>query len=287
MRTRLSLLIQTVALAAALTACGDSGPSKATFVAKADAACAPGNTTISTTAKPTNAPQVATASGTAVSTIDGQVTALRAMKTPGGKDKAQVQAIVTALANVSAPARALQDAAGKTDDAAMAKAALDMQSKADTAASSAQAYGLTQCGTLLKPGLGNMFDGVKNVVKATFLTKTTTLCRDFDRKTNALAGPGSSAASLGRYIDAVSPLMAKMVADIRALPAPPGDEGTIGDLTAAMENLIAKFKEIGTAAKANNARLVGGLVDELNVAGTAVNAKFDAYGLPVCGSAGA
>jgi hypothetical protein len=285
-RTRISLLIPAVALAAALTACGDDGPKKVDFVAKADAACTPGNTAISTLTKPTNAPQVATASGTAVTTIDGQVGALRALKAPGGKEKAQVQGIIGAIAEVSAPTKALQDAAGKTDDAAMAKAALDMQAKADTAAQSAQAYGLAQCGTQLKFGLGNMFDGVKNVVKATFVSKTETLCREFDRKTNTIAQPGSTAASLNRYIDAFTPVMSKFVTDLRALTVAPGDEGTIGELTAAIDNLLGKFKEIGAAAKANNARLVGGLVDELDVAGTAVNAKFDAYGLTVCGSTG-
>ncbi|MDQ1403218.1 MAG: hypothetical protein QOG03_1534, partial [Actinomycetota bacterium] len=44
---------------------------------------------------------------------------------------------------------------------------------------------------------------------------------------------------------------------------------------------------VSAAAKANNARLVGGLLDELNVAGTAVDAKLDAYGLTTCGSKGA
>ncbi len=280
------MLIPAVALAAALTACGDDGPNKAEFVAKADAACAPGNNAISTTAKPTNAPQVATASGTAVTTIDSQVTALRALKMPGGKDKAQIQAIVAAIADVSVPTKALQDAAGKTDDAAMAKAALDMQAKADAANKSAEAYGLAQCGTQLKFGLGNMFDGVKNVVKATFVSKTETLCRDFDRKASSITRPGSTLASLTRYIDTFTPVMNKFVADIRALTVAPGDEGAISELTAALDNLIAKFKEIGAAAVSNNPRLAGGLVNELDVAGTAVNAKFDAYGLTVCGSAG-
>lgn len=287
MRTRFSLLIPTVALAAALASCGDSAPSKAEFVAKADAACTPGNTAISTTAKPSNAPQVATASGSAVTTIDGQVIGLRALKMPGGKDKAQVQGIITAIAGVSAPTKALQDAAAKTDDAAMAKAAVDMQAKADTAAQSAQAYGLAQCGTQLKFGLGNMFDGVKNVVKASYVLKVENLCRDYYRKGDAVAAPGNTAAALVRYFDTVVTLTSKLTADIKAVPTPPGDEGTVNDLGAAMENMVAKIKETSAAFKSGNVRLASGLFDELNVAETALNAKFDAYGLPVCGSAGA
>ena len=71
--------------------------------------------------------------GTANTTIDGQVTSLRALKLPGGKDKAQVQGIITAIAAVSGPTKALQEAAGKNDNAAMATAAKDMQAKADAA----------------------------------------------------------------------------------------------------------------------------------------------------------
>ena len=286
MRTRFTLIFPAVALAAGLTACGDDGPSKVDFIAKADAACAPGNATVSTTAKPTNAPQVATSAGVAVTAIDGQVTALRAMKTPGGKDKAQIQGIVNALADVGAPTKALQDAAGKTDDAAMAKAAVDMQAKADAAHNSAQAYGLAQCGTQLKFGLGTMFDGVKNVVKASYVKKSETLCRDYYRKSDALGAPGASAAAFARYLDQEQALSVKLVTDLKAVTAPPGDEATVGEFVSAMEAVNAKVAELIAAVKANNSRLASGLFDEVNVASTAVNAKLDAYGLTVCGSSG-
>jgi predicted small lipoprotein YifL len=284
-RTRFSLLIPAVALATALTACGDDGPNKTEFVAKADAACAPGNAAVSTTAKPTNAPQVSTAAGTASTTIDGQVGALRALKMPS-KDKTQIQAFVAALADVSVPTKALQDAAGKNDDAAMAKAALDMQTKADAAATSAQAYGLAQCGTQMKFGLGNMFDGVKNVVKATYVSKAAGLCRDFLRKADAVPPPGNSLASAARALDAILVLQEKLTADLKALPVPPGDEGPVKDYLAALDTLNTKTKEFTAAAKANNGRLVVALNDEFQVTANAVSAKFDAYGLEGCGTVG-
>ena len=286
MRTRIIPIIPVIAFAMTLAACGDDAPSKASFVAQADAACAPGNTTISTTAKPTNAPQVATSAGTAASTIDSQLGSLRAMKLPGGKDNAQAQGVLTALADVSPPTKALQEAAGKTDDAAMAKAALDMQAKADTAANSAQAFGLSQCGVQLKHALGNMFDGVKNVVKASYVTKAETLCRDSFRKGDTIAAPGSTPASLARYFDAVVGLTTKLVADIKALPTPPGDEATVGDFLGAMDSMNAKITEAAAAIKSGNLRLASGLFDEIDVAETAVNAKLDAYGLKTCGSTG-
>lgn len=287
MRTRFTLLIPAVALAAALTGCGDDAPSKTQFTTEADGSCTAGNTTISTTAKPTNAPQVATAAGTAVTTIDAQVGALRAMKMPGGKDKEQAQGVINAIADVSGPTKALQDAAGKNDDGAMAKAAVEMQAKADTASTSAQAFGMSQCGVQLKFGLGNLFDGVKQVVKATYVAKGEGLCRDAARKYAAIAPPGNTQASFTRFIEAINAVSTKLATDIKALQTPPGDEATVADILAAIDGLNAKAKEAIDAARAGNGRLVLALSDELSVAETAVNAKLDAYGLKVCGSAGA
>ena len=285
MRTRLTLLIPVVALATALTACGDDGPSKTEFTTQADSACTVGNTTISTAAKPTNAPQVATAAGDATSTIDAQVAALRAMKTPGGDDKDLAVGVVNTIAEVAGPTKALQEAAGRNDDAAMARAALDMQSKAESASNTAQAFGMSQCGIQLKFGLGNLFDGVKQVVKATYVAKGEGLCRDAARKYDAIAPPGNSLASFNRFIDAVNGVSTKLAADLKALQVPPGDDATVADMIGAVDGLNAKSREAIDAVKAGNERLFIALVDELRVAQTSVNAKLDAYGLKTCGSA--
>ena len=287
MRTRFTLLIPAVALASALTACGDDGPSKAEFVTQADASCIAGNTTISTAAKPTNAPQVATAAGAATSTIDAQVGALRAMRSPRGQDKNLALGVVNAIAEVVGPTKGLQEAAGRNDDAAMAKAAVDMQAKADAASTSAQAFGMSQCGIQLKLGLGNLFDGVKQAVKANYVTKAESICRDSLRRSEAVAPPGNTLASTSRYLDAQLVISDKLAADLKAITVPPGDEATVADIVSALENLNTKGREVASAARANNARLVLALVDEVDVAGTAVNAKLDAYGLKTCGTVGA
>ena len=280
----ISLLIPSVALAAALSACGDDGPSRSDFAAKADGSCAAGNTAISSAAKPTSAPQVATSAGNAVTTLDGQVAMLRAMKMPGGKDKAQVEGVIAAIGEVGAPTRALQDAAAKNDDAAMAKAGAEMQTKVDAAAASAQAFGLVQCGTGLKPAVANLLEGTKSVVKGSYVTKAESLCRDAFRKSDAIAVPTPSLATAGRYLDALLVVFTKLATDLKAIPAPPGDEATVGELMNALDSANAKVKESSAAAKANNPKLFGALSEELDVATTALNAKFDAYGLKSCGS---
>ena len=283
---RFILLIPVLGLAAALTACGGGGVKKADFVAKADAACSPGNSGIAAVAKPSNASQVGTAAGTATTTIDAQVGALRALEMPGGTDKAQIDGIIAAIAEVAAPAKALQEAAGKNDNAAMAKAAVELQSKVDGAALQAQAYGLAQCGTGLKPAVAPMFEGTKAVVKTAYVAKGEALCRDSLRKSDALPQPGTTLSSLSRFIDRYLPIYEKFLTDFKAMPPPPGDEGTVGEILTALDAGLPKIKEISAAAKANNTRLVGALFEELGLAGTALDAKLDAYGLKACGSDG-
>ena len=286
MRTRLALLVPAVVLAVVLAACGDDGPSKAEFVTQADGACTAGNTTISTAAKPTNAQQVATAAGAATSTIEAQVGSLRALESPDGQDKSLASGVINTIAEVVGPTKALQEAAGRNDEAAMAKAAVDMQAKADAASTSAQAFGMSQCGIQLKFGLGNLFDGVKQVVKANYVSKAESICRDSLRRSEAVAPPGNTLASTSRYLDAQLVISDKLAADLKAITVPPGDEATVADFVSALENLNTKGKEVSSAAKANNPRLVLALVDEVDVAGTALNAKLDAYGLKTCGTVG-
>lgn len=285
MRTRLALLIPVVAVATALAACGDDGPSKTEFATRADGSCTAGNTAISTTAKPTSAPQVEAAAGTATSTIDAQVGALRAMETPGGQDKGLAVGVINAIAEVVGPTKALQEAAGRNDDAAMTRAALEMQGRAETASNTAQAFGMSECGIQLKFGLGNLFDGVRQVVKATYVAKGEGLCTDAARKYAAIAPPGNSLASVNRFIEAVNGVSSKLATDLRALQVPPGDGATVADMLAAVDGLNARSREAIDAVRAGNERLFLALVDELRVAQTSVNAKLDAYGLKTCGSA--
>ena len=286
MRTRLTVLLPSVALATALAACGGGGVTKTEFNTKADGACSAGNTAISAVAKPSNAPQIAAAAGTATTTIDGQVGSLRGMELPGGDDKRTVDGIIAAIGEVSAPAKALQDAAGKNDEAAMAKAATEMQAKADAAAAQAQAYGLTQCGTGLKPALGNLFEGTKSTLKTTYISKGEALCRESARKSEALPQPGSTVTSFGRFVDRYLPIYTQLIDGFKALVPPPGDEATVGAIVADFETALPKIREVGTAAKANNPRLVVALFEELDLAGTQIDAKLDAYGLKACGSVG-
>ena len=274
-------VLRTLALAVALAACG-GGVDKPDFVAKADAACEPGNGALGAVAKPTNLPELSTAAGTVATTVDAQADALRKLDPPGD-DKAVVAGFIGALAEVGGPARALQDAAGKTDDVVTARAANDLKAKADAAAVQAQSYGLNACARGLQAPVTNIFQGSGSVLKAAFVARAESLCTAASRKVEALASP-SSFAALARFLASYVPIEEKLFADIRALAVPPGDESTVADMLTAQDQVVAKAKELQAAAQRGNQALASRVDDEGSPLITAANAKFDAYGLRKCGT---
>lgn len=281
MRRHVAFLVACVALAAGLSACG-GGVSKTDYVAKADGACGAGNGTLAGVAKPTNLPELATAAGTVVTTVDGQAEALRKLEAPGD-DKAVVAGMIGALAEVSGPALALQEAAGRGDDAGTARAANDLKGRTDNAAAQAKAYGLTACGQGLQIPVATVIDGGRTVLKAAFVARADALCTAANRRAEALAPP-SSFASLPRYLASYLPIEEKLFADIRGLTAPPGDDSAIADMLAAQDKVIAKDKELLAAAQRRNEAEFDRLDAEETALVTAANAKFDAYGLRTCGT---
>ena len=280
---RTTTAVAGLALAAALTACGGGGGvDKPEFVAKADAACGPGNGTVGAIAKPSNLPELATAAGTIATTVDGQVEALRKLDAPKD-DRPVVGTFIGALADVSAPARALQEAAGKNDDAGTARAANDLKAKADAAATQAGSYGLNACGKGLQAPVGNVFEGGRTVLKAAFVARADALCTAATRRADSLPEP-TSITTMARFLSSYIPIEEKLFADIKALVVPPGDDATVAEMLAAQDKVIARDKELQAAAQQRNERQFDRLYEDSAALTTAANAKFDAYGLRNCGT---
>ncbi|MDQ3642866.1 MAG: hypothetical protein M3450_15710, partial [Actinomycetota bacterium] len=191
--------------------------------------------------------------------------------------------LIGALAEVATPARALQEAAGRSDDKVTAQAANDLKAKADAAAVQAKAYGLTACGTGLQAPVTTVFEGSRTVLKAAFVARAESLCTAANKKVEALPNP-TSLASFARTATSYLVIEEKLFADIRALPVPPGDEAVVADMLAAQDKVIAKDKELQAAAQARNQAAFDRLDDEETTLVTAANAKFDTYGLKNCGT---
>ena len=278
---RLATVVSAAALATALTACG-GGVGKDDFVAKADAACTASAGAAAGLAKPSNLPELSTAAATLAAAADAQAAGLRGVKA-SGDDTAAIARVSAAVAEVVAPARALQDTATKADDAATGRAANELMAKVDAAATQAQAYGLVRCAKDLRPPATTVFEGARSVLKAAFVARADSLCLAANRKVDALAEPKSLTA-VGRYLAAYLPIETKLFADIKALAVPPGDEAAVADMLAAQEKVIEKDKEAQAAAQRNNRPLFDRLNEEDITLVTAANAKFDAYDLPNCGT---
>ena len=282
MHRRLGLLACSFAVAGGLVACGGGGVSKSGFVTKADGACSAGNATLATVAKPSNLPELASAAGTVATSVDSQAEALRKLEAPGD-DKVAVAGVVEALAGVGAQARALQEAAGKTDDAATARAANDLRGKTDDAATQAKAYGLSSCGQGLQAPVAGVVEGGRTILKAAFVARAESLCTAANRKADALAEP-TSLAGVARYLSTYLSIAEKLFADIKALAVPPGDDTAVADMLTAQDQALAKEKEAHAAAQRGNEAQFDRLEGEVITLVTAANAKFDAYGLRACGT---
>jgi hypothetical protein len=283
MRRPISVVAIALAFAAALSACG-GGVSKESFITKADAACGTGNGALGLLAKPSSLPELATAAGTVANSIDSQADVLRKMDPPSD-DKAVVGTVIGALAETSAPARALQEAAGKTDDAATARAVNDLKAKTDAAATAAKGYGFLACGSGMQEPVGTVVDGGRTILKAAFVARAESLCTAANKKAESLAEP-TSLASFGRFLATYIPIEEKLLNDIKALAVPPGDETTVAEMVAAQDKVIANDKDTQAAAQKGNVALVDKHDDINTTLITAAHAKFDAYGLRKCGTLG-
>ena len=279
---RLLAIAAALAVAAGLAACGDDGVSKSEFVTKADGACSTGNGMLAIAAKPSNLPELATAAGAIATSVDSQAEALRKLKAPSD-DTVAVSGVIDALAGVGGQARVLQEAAGKTDDAATARAANELRGKTDNAASQAKAYGLASCGQGLQAPVATVIEGGRTILKAAFVARAESLCTAANRKADALGEP-SSLAGLVRYLAAYLPIAEKLFADIKALAVPPGDDTAVAEMLAAQDQALAKEREAYGAAQRGNAAQFDRLDAEIVTLVTAANAKFDAYGLRACGT---
>lgn len=282
MPRRLGLLTCSLAVAGVLVACGGSGVSKSEFVTKADVACSASNGILAIAAKPSNLPELASAAGTVAASVDSQAEALRKLDAPKD-DAAVVAGVIAALADVGGQARALQEAAGKTDDDATARAANDLRGTTDNAATQAKAYGLASCGLGLQAPVAGVIEGGRTILKAAFVARAESLCTAANRKADALAQP-TSLAGVARYLSAYLPIAEKLFADIKALAVPPGDDTAVADMLGAQDQALTKEKEAHAAAQRGNAAQFDSLEDEVITLITAANAKFDAYGLRVCGT---
>lgn len=281
---RRSFLLLTIPLAAGLSACG-VGPSKAAFASRADAACDPGNKSLAAGFKPADQPQLATAAGTLKTAVDGQLGQLRALEQPGGKTKVQIEALWSSMASLSQSTGALQQAASNKDDGAAAKAMNDTSARYQDGSAKATALGLTSCMIGMKPAVDQLSDGAKAIIKTSYIAKGEGICTEVRKVLTAIPQPsGKNLPAAARYLDRFVVTIEKLSGDLKAIPAPPGDEAVVAEMIGAQDASLAKFEELRDAALAKDAPKVISLEKEVNDLATLANAKLITYGLKTCGT---
>lgn len=261
------------------------GASAATFIKQADAVCAPANAPVTAITKPTSYPELATASGTVVTTTRGQVAQLNGLKFPGGATGAAAAAVVTALDATAQAAERLQNAAGARDDAATIAGTHALGAAFNDAKAKAATFGFTACAAGMQSGIDNLYAGSSGIIKTAFVAKADTLCRATAREMARIPEPrNTSGREIARYMDRGLVLAEKLLVDLKALPVPPGDEATVAEMWAIQDTLGAKFREMQAAAAVEDGSRVLAIDKETTPLVTAGDAKLDAYGLGSCGS---
>jgi hypothetical protein len=276
----LAALLASAVLGAA--GCGGGGPSKETFLADADRVCRTESAPLASVKAPTSFPELSDTARTIAAAVDAQLPQLRALERPSGDDT-PVDAVLGSLGGVSEAAKALQGAASRNDEGATATAARDLAARARSASDRGRAYGFATCGGSTQPAANASVDGAKTVLKAGYVVKAEALCQDASSQLDEIP-EATGLRGTARVIDTGARILEKLVAELRALTPPPGDEGTLNEFYDAQQQVIDKAKEAGAAASAGNARLFDTLADEFNVLTTAANAKADAYGIADCGT---
>ena len=264
-----------------LAACGD-GPSKESFVADADGICRAESAPLASVKAPTSFPELSETARTIAAAVDSQLPKLRALDRPSGDD-APVDAMLGSLGGVSEAAKALQGAASRNDEGGTATAVRDIAARAKSASDRGRAYGFAACGGSTQPAANASMEGAKTILKAGYVVRAEALCNEASSALDDIP-EASSLRGEARVIETGVRILDTLVADLRALTPPPGDEATLHEFYAAQQQVIDKAKEAGAAAGAGNERLFGTIVEQFKVLTTAANAKADAYGIADCGT---
>ncbi len=279
-----------VALAVAIIGGGaafalrNPAPSKEAYIVKADQICMPGNGPVTAIVKPTNYPEVSAAASAVVTATKAEVDQLTHLRPPGGDDGKQAEATVKTLTAYSGAASALKDAADKKDTAATIGATKAFAAAFEDAKTKTKTFGFGACGSGMQPGIDSTVAGATAVIKTEFLAKADGFCRAAATKMDNLPLTPDTDAGLIADINNSLGITQKLVADLRTLPAAPGDEAVVTQMLDAADKLNVKTAELRDAIAAQDIARVQAIAKEGGPLETDSNHQFDAYGLGTCGS---
>ncbi len=143
--------------------------------------------------------------------------------------------------------------------------------------------GTAKTGTTPSASAGTPSAGPTSSEKAAFVARANDICQSGNTRQRALPSPTSNAQKFDRVDQAIA-ITSDVVAQIKALPQPPGDEATLAALYAKYQTVIDLGRQEVAALKGGQASQADTLNGQLNAATQAANDASIAYGLTICGS---
>jgi hypothetical protein len=284
-RTRAAIALALAVAPPSLAACGDQGPSKQDFLAKADPVCRQRNELAEILTTPSDVPGIKEFA-TKLADITTTTTArLRALKYPKGKDGAAAKAFVRSMNTAAASARAVAAPVDQGDYGAIDTAAAKLVEAYKAADGQARTYGSTECGRGEADAAGKLGQTVGATTKAAYIAKVDALCAAATKEVDKLNEP-KTFAEAKTYLDQTAALAEKLASDMKAVPQPTTDRDKLAAALSSVDALVAKVKEAQAAAAAGDEHKTLSLLDEVGEAGATSDAKADAYGFKDCGSQG-
>jgi len=281
-RRALTVFLLSVGLAG-LAACGKGAPSKADYLGKADPVCKRGNELAAVATTPTDMAGVKDFASKLADNVDKTTKELDELDTPGGEDGKAAEAMVKAMKDAAVALRAVGpdvDAANYTAIEDNGKKAADAMKNADA---QARAFGSTECGKGEAEAAGRMQTAIGPAVKGAFITKVDELCATAQKQIKAIPVPEESPQALAGYFDKVLPIGDKLLADIKAIPAPRTDKEKFDTRIGAQELTVTKAKEVRAAAAANDEDKFETAFEASIRSSLDASGKAKAYGYKECG----
>ena len=273
-----------VSAAGAFIATRDYAPSKAKYLLTADEVCRPANGPVTAIVKPTSYPELATAAGTVVTTMNGQFTQLNDVEAPGRRRR---QGAGPRVRRAERQQRRRHSAPGRGNEEGRRRRHRRHQA-GDRAVRRRH-----------RQDQGVRLHRLRCRPPARYRRRRRRRDRRHQdrlhcqgrqhlpgrsRKLDDIRMPAETPQDIARFLGDGLAILNQLIADMKAIPVPPGDEATVSEMLDAADKSNAKLAEARDAAAAADFARFTAIDKEISPLDTAANAKFDAYGLTVCGS---
>jgi hypothetical protein len=258
---------------------------KAQFVSQADAICSTANAPLAAMTLPTTYEQLATAIGTLVGVIDGEVSQLGRLGRPEGPDGKVAGGVIAGLRSTSKAGKAVQSTVAAKNDAGTALTTTTFAGQFNATAAQARTLGLSACAVGLQPGVDRVYGGARGILRERFVKLAEPACSAVEKALGDVGEP-ESRAQFTNLIDRIITTWEKFQADLSVLPVPPGDEQAVKDLLASLSAAAVKMHEARAAVNRYDAAGFSAAWDEVGSLLDAADQKVTAYGLGDCGDPG-